>query len=108
MKTRKQLLAEIERLESELYQEKCKQEKTAFIDNAGLPPCESMACIRCKYFVYYQTPGRFYPLGCGRNVSCKDFKPHPAPPEEILKEVMEEELRYGPKEGLDGFTKRRN
>ena len=73
--TRKQLLKRIAELEEELQLERHKTKKTGFIDAAKLPPCESAACINCEHIVIYKTMnGGIYPLGCGKNVSCKDFK----------------------------------
>lgn len=61
--TRKQLLKRIDDLEQELY------------NAAALPPCESLACINCEHIVIHKTiDGGVYPLGCGKNIACKDFK----------------------------------
>ena len=82
MKTRLQLVDENERLadrvkelEAALAFERQKVKQTAFINAASLPPCKSMACITCEHYVYLRA-GRegVYPLGCGKNVDCPDFK----------------------------------
>lgn len=82
MKTRIQLIRENERLtkrvealEEALDIERHKEKQTAFINAANLPPCESLACIGCEHYVYLRVDrDGIYPLGCGKNVDCQDFK----------------------------------
>ena len=82
MKTRMQLVHENERLadrvkelEAALAFERQKVKQTAFINAASLPPCESLACIGCEHYVCLRVDhDGIYPLGCGKNVDCPDFK----------------------------------
>lgn len=75
MKTRKQLLETIEDMEAQLSEERHKQIKTGFINAAGLPPCKSLACINCEHYVCMKGEnGAVYPLGCGKDIDCPDFR----------------------------------
>lgn len=82
MKTRSQLVRDNERLTKRVEElnealslERRKEKKTAFINDSNLPPCESLACIGCEHYVYLRVDhDGIYPLGCGKNVDCPDFK----------------------------------
>lgn len=82
MKTRLQLVSEnerltkrVEELEDALALERHKEKQTAFINASNLPPCDSLACIGCEHYVYLRVyHDGIYPIGCGKNVDCPDFK----------------------------------
>jgi len=71
-KTRKRLKAEIARLQKEVAHHRL---RSALVDKADLPKCKSVACYNCKYctFLYNPSTSALYLLGCGKDLTCKDF-----------------------------------
>lgn len=71
--TRKQLKQRISQLEKEVAHHK---KRTALVETADLPKCESVACYNCKYctWLYHPGNGASYLLGCGKDIACKDFQ----------------------------------
>lgn len=89
-KTRKQLKQRIAQLEKEVAHHK---KRTALVETADLPKCESVACYNCKYCIWLYHPGNgaSYLLGCGKEIACKDFQATDSnkPPLEVREDVME-------------------
>lgn len=74
-KTRKQLESEISELREELSREKEKTRRSAFIDDAKLPKCKSLACADCKHVVVRRTcNGGLFVLGCGKHNPCGEYE----------------------------------
>lgn len=75
METRRQLKERITQLEKQLKWEQHHTRRSALVDKADLPKCESQACYNCKNIVYLAVPttGEVFLLGCGKNLTCKDF-----------------------------------
>lgn len=88
--TRKQLKQRIAQLEKEVAHH---QKRTALVEAADLPKCESVACYNCKYctWLYHPGNGASYLLGCGKDIACKDFQPtfSNKPPLEVREDMME-------------------
>lgn len=75
-KTKRALRERIHELEYELDNERSKTRISAFIEEAGLPPCKSPACRACKYclrFNYY-AGSPTYILGCLKGIDCENFE----------------------------------
>lgn len=69
------LIKKVNELEEALTMKRHNELKTGFIDAAGLPPCKSLLCINCEHFVCVRgSSGGVYPLGCGKDIDCPDFK----------------------------------
>lgn len=81
--SRKKLKARIRELEDELSTKRHVEKVSAYVTDANLPKCESLACVRCEYFACYRNnAGGIYSLGCGKHIGCKDFTPFRLTPEE--------------------------
>ena len=80
METRRALRARIAELEAALAHERG---RSALMDAADLPRCESIACYNCKNVVHVESAstGEIFLLGCGKNITCKDFIPKGGTPE---------------------------
>lgn len=88
-KTRKQLKAEIKKLESELYEERSKTRLSEFIESAGLPQCKSIACADCTHAVYKRDiRGYYHIIGCGKNNPCDDYEKDPTVSWSVANQVM--------------------
>lgn len=72
-RTKKYLKQRIAQLEKEVEHHR---KRSALVEAADLPKCESVACYNCKYctWLYHPGNGASYLLGCGKNISCKDFQ----------------------------------
>lgn len=88
--TMKQLKQRIAQLEKEVAHHK---KRSALVETADLPKCESVACYNCKYctWLYHPGNGASYLLGCGKDIACRDFQPTDSnkPPLEVREDVME-------------------
>lgn len=98
--TKSALRATIRKLELELETERHRTRRSALVEAAGLPKCESMACINCVHAVFQRSPmGAVFLLGCGKNRKCKDFTPdnirtlYPQHCYEALQKDLEERCR---------------
>lgn len=88
-RTKKYLKQRIAQLEKEVEHHR---KRSALVEAADLPKCESVACYNCKYctWLYHPGNGASYLLGCGKNISCKDFQPTDSnkPPLEVRVDLM--------------------
>lgn len=73
--TKRKLKAEILELQRKIRCLEHDERRSALVQMADLPKCESVACYNCKYcsFLYNPGNGALYLLGCGRDLKCKDF-----------------------------------
>lgn len=69
------LLKRISELERELEKEMYHNRRSALVEKADLPQCESIACAGCARAVYQNVPGLGYILlGCGKDLVCPCFE----------------------------------